>query len=412
MTPSIVGILGFITLFSADGFLGGILPIYGLGGIVLAHAFFYAPFMATFLWQAWLNIPSEQFKLSRQLGLSTFDRFKYVEYPALKPYLLAGTWLVFCMSLASFTTVLILGGGPNSTTLPVALYQSLFSTLNFPQAMLFAILQVGLCILAYSVMLLLPEVKPQPTQHIDSTSLSSRLGSFLSLGLTLLLLLPLILVIFESLSYLPNLSSSENLLSLQKSLLIALFVGPTSTFIALGALVWSKSPRLISLLGSVFLIAPLSLFGFGAFWIQLHLEWVPDMLIIIILNVLLTLPFALHFLKAPVLQITSTYTNLSKALGLSKLTWMHLVLFPLLRKPFAQSLGFCSALAAGDLTALLMISDYDNPGLSALLFQQMGGYRGGEALATALLLMMLCWGLMTLFHTLLRGSPNVKFATN
>ena len=158
-------------------------------------------------------------------------------------------------------------------------------------------------------------------------------------------------------------------------------------------------------MGSTFLIAPISLIGFAAFWIQLHWSAIPDLLLIILLNVFLTLPFALHFLKDPALQIKTTYSNLARGLGMTRLKKAKLVLLPLLRKPLGQSLGFCSALAAGDLTALLMFSDYETPGLSSLLFQQIGGYRGGEAMATALLLLILCWGLMSFFHVLLKD-PN------
>ncbi len=409
LAPSIVGLLGYVTLFSNHGLLGGLLPLYGLWGIVGAHTFFYAPFVTIFLWQAWQQIPPEQRLLSQQLNLTRFQSYRFSEAPILKPYLYTVGWLVFCMSLASFTTVLVLGGGPSSTTLPVALYQSLFNDFDFNQTMIFAGMQSVLCIMAYSVITLLPKHTPQPTHKLGFQVVTCPMATSLSLGLSIILLLPLLVVFYESLPQITGILNEENLLALKKSFLIALCVGPTSTLIAITGLMFcSELNRLLSFAGSAFLIAPLPLLGFGAFWLQYYWEDLPNFSIIVLLNVLLTLPFAIHFLKVPVAQVKSSYGKLSASLSMDSSQRARLIFIPLLIKPIGQSLGFCAALAAGDLTALLMFSDYESPGLSSLLYQQMGGYRAGEAMATACLLIILCASLIGFFQIIMKGPKHAR----
>lgn len=409
LAPSIVGLLGYVTLFSNHGLLGGILPLYGLWGIVGAHTFFYAPFVAIFLWQAWQHVPAEQQLLSQQLNLSRFQSYRFSEAPILKPYLYTAGWIVFCMSLASFTTVLVLGGGPSSTTVPVALYQSLFNDFDSHQAILFSGMQILLCGVAYGGMTLLPKHERLPTNRLGFQVRACPIATSLSVVLGIILLLPLLVVFYESAQQFSGLLSGENLLALNNSISIALWVGPLSTLIAVaGLMLWSELNRLLSFVGSAFLIAPLPLFGFGGFWLQYYWDGLPNFPIVVLLNVLLTLPFAIHFLKVPVAQAKSNYNQLAASLGMNTLQRARIILVPLLIKPIGQSLGFCSALAAGDLTALLMFSDYESPGLSSLLYQQMGGYRGGEAMATACLLILLCATIIIFFQVTLKESKHAR----
>ena len=55
--------------------------------------------------------------------------------------------LVFMLCLTSFAVVLTLGGGPKSTTLEVAIYQSLRFDFEPTRAVVLALLQLCLCLL-------------------------------------------------------------------------------------------------------------------------------------------------------------------------------------------------------------------------------------------------------------------------
>ena len=96
---------------------------YGLQGILLAHLFFNLPLATRLLLQALENIPVEQRQLAAQLGMNGWQQFRFVEWPALRRQILPSGALIFMLCFASFATVLSLGGGPQATTIELAIYR-------------------------------------------------------------------------------------------------------------------------------------------------------------------------------------------------------------------------------------------------------------------------------------------------
>ena len=94
---------------------------YGLQGILLAHLFFNLPLATRLLLQALENIPVEQRQLAAQLGMNGWQQFRFVEWPALRRQILPSGALIFMLCFASFATVLSLGGGPQATTIELAI---------------------------------------------------------------------------------------------------------------------------------------------------------------------------------------------------------------------------------------------------------------------------------------------------
>jgi hypothetical protein len=97
---------------------------YGLQGILLAHVFFNMPMATRLLLQALENIPGEQRQIAAQLGMRGWSFFRLVEWPWLRRQIPPVAALIF-MLFASFATVLSLGGGPQATTIELAIYQAL-----------------------------------------------------------------------------------------------------------------------------------------------------------------------------------------------------------------------------------------------------------------------------------------------
>src|SRR5690606_25771896 len=76
--PGIVAALGILALYGRAGFLAPFLSslsgerwqgIYGLSGILVAHVFFNLPLAARLLLAALETVPTDQWKLSAQLGM-------------------------------------------------------------------------------------------------------------------------------------------------------------------------------------------------------------------------------------------------------------------------------------------------------------------------------------------------------
>jgi len=86
------------------------------------------------------------------LNFSKKERLLHLEFPALRSTLLNSFLVVFCLSLSSFSVVLLLGGGPASTTLSVALYNALSVAFDLKSALFFLCLQLLLSLVFASLL--------------------------------------------------------------------------------------------------------------------------------------------------------------------------------------------------------------------------------------------------------------------
>ena len=147
VVPAVVVVMGVVSVYGSNGWIPLGRALYGLNGILIAHVFFNLPLAVRLLLPVWQSIPDHHWQLGDQLGLSQWQQWKYLEWPALRESLPGVALLVFMLCLTSFAVVLTLGGGPRSTTLEVAIYQSLRFDFNPSQAVVLALLQLVLCML-------------------------------------------------------------------------------------------------------------------------------------------------------------------------------------------------------------------------------------------------------------------------
>ncbi len=119
--------------------------IYGLNGILLAHVFFNLPYAARLLLQALESIPAEQHKLCSHLGMSHWDKFRWVEWPRLRQQLPSRLWLGIYVVLHQFCHCDGAGGGPKSTTIELAIYQAIKFDFDLQAGALLALWQMLLC---------------------------------------------------------------------------------------------------------------------------------------------------------------------------------------------------------------------------------------------------------------------------
>jgi len=397
LTPAIVGIVGYILLFKTGGPFGGLFPRYGRGAIIAAHVIFYTPYLIVCLWQGYRSIPFEHYRTADQLGLRGWMRFLTVEWPLLKPYLVNVSWLCLTLSITSFTTVFVLGGGPGSTTLPIALFQSLFQNFSMTEALWLALLQMGGCLLFFGLNVFVPT----PSPHISKSHphLKPSLLSGFGVGLALALcLIPLgIVIVKTSFTFSPVMAMAT-----LKSLQIGICSGTLTLTLAWLILSRNNTFWLYGGLGIFFI--PTSLLGFLIIMIQVYGGEFHPLPSIILINTLLTLPYTLNTLKDPYTQARISYGRLIESVGMSR----HLMMASLLKEPLWKAYGMSAALAAGDLSALLMFSDAENPGLSSLIYHQLGGYQMGEAMTTAAILMAISFSLVGLGALMGKRTHNVN----
>ncbi len=132
-----------VVRFYGRGFLG--LDVYGLRGIVLAHLILNIPLAFYVCLNEWRRVPLETLLTAQALGAVG----RLVERPVLRKSLPQAFWLIFLYCSLSFTIVLILGGGPNRSTLELAIYQAIRYEFDLQAAFGLSLIQavLGLLIL-------------------------------------------------------------------------------------------------------------------------------------------------------------------------------------------------------------------------------------------------------------------------
>ena len=79
------------------------------------------------------------------MNFSFWTNFFYIEWPIIRQNFFLIFSLIFILCFLSFAIVMSLGGGPQNSTLEVAIYQSVFFELNFNKAIILSILQIIIC---------------------------------------------------------------------------------------------------------------------------------------------------------------------------------------------------------------------------------------------------------------------------
>ncbi|WP_159565330.1 thiamine/thiamine pyrophosphate ABC transporter permease ThiP [Budvicia diplopodorum] len=425
--PVLVAVFGILSVYGQQGWLASLLKHmgmgyafspYGLQGILLAHAFFNLPLATRLLLQALEGIAVEQRQLAAQLGMNGWQRFRFVEWPALKRQILPTGALIFMLCFASFATVLSLGGGPKATTIELAIYQALHYDFDPQRAALLGLMQLFCCL---SMVMLSQRLNPSlPVGstyglkwHDSRDSLTQKLVDSLLIGLTLLLMLPpLLAVVADGINsaVMPVLSQRAVWLALGTSLRIALGSGLLSIVLTMMLLWSSRELRLrhnpwglrIEMSGMVILAMPAIVLATGFFLLLNNTIGLPESAdgIVIMTNALMAIPYALKVLDNPMRDLAERYSLLAQSLGVhgwNRLRWIEL---NALKRPIAQALAFASVLSIGDFGVIALFGNEQFRTLPYYLYQQLGNYRSESAAVTSLLLLLLCFSLFTLIERL------------
>ncbi len=419
--PTVVVILGLITVFGRNGWLNDIADplglgiggaIYGLGGIVVAHVYMDAPFIARGLLQRLEAIPGEHLKLSRSLGLSAWQRFRFVEWPAMAASFPSFAAIVFLLCFTSFPIVLILGGSPKFNTLEVAIYEAIKLEFDLGRAMQLALVQLAVC---GGLVMVASGLRPRdasisshhaglrwPDSRLAVTVQAVVIASFAAFFLT-----PLLAVVVDGVA--ADLVALIGADYFHRALGTSLIVATISTALTLTlALAIALAKRdlisplrnpqnrltwflnwLLSFSGTLYMAVPALVLGLGFFLIARKLvadTAVVAPLAVIAANVLVALPFALVILAPAAAKAALRFDRQAMSLRLNGLNRWRVVEWPLMRAElgFAAALSFCFSF--GDLGVIALFGSRDFTTLPWLLYQKMGSYRTTEAAGIALIL--------------------------
>ncbi len=407
--PAIVAILGIVGVYGNNGAFGGLFSVYGLSGILLAHIFFNMPMAVRLLLTRLDAIPAENFRLGAQLGFTSPQVFRFIEWPQIASVIPGIASLIFLLCTASFAVVLILGGGPQATTLEVAIYQSLRVDFDPARASILALAQLAVC----GVLVLIAgqfaqenSVFPRTLlklRRFDGESALMRMLDIAAISVAALIVVPPMVNIL--IAGMTNIHPST---SLFRATLTSLGVGLLAACIGL-TLGWILADRAaahtnkalraaITLACLSALIMPPAVLATGWF---VTLSPIADVsryavLLVIVLNALMALPFVWSPLFPAIVDARLRHDRLCESLGLSGFARLKLIDLPTLRKPLA--LGFLMAMivSLGDLSAISLFGSAGFITLPSLIMAEMGHYRMDAAAGTALVLAAFCFALITL----------------
>ena len=409
--PTLVLITGLVVLLGRSGLVTYILSddwnLYGLHGILIAHVYLNMPFAIRVLFQQMNNIPDTSWKLATQLKFTGWQRLRWVEWPALKGSFLRLFSFIGVLCFNSFAVVLALGGGPQATTLEVAVYQALKYDFNIPEALALAWVQFSITGILYimvsrwgSVNWLSADTSVQRfTPQVSALTKVSH--ALLYAVVWIVLLLPLLSLIPSILEV--NWQKFE-WLSILKPTLMTLLIGVVSAGLALVISYATLLPlrqaavqekRYLQLvyewLAMHTLLAPAMVLSVGLYVYLLPKvdldNW--GIIFVVLLNAAVIVPFSSQHLRPRLLQFDQQYSRLADSLKLTG--WSRFkVEWPWMKSTVMFSFSLVLLFAMGDVAIFSIFGNDDWLTLPWLIYSYAGSYRLAEAALAAGILLLMC----------------------
>jgi thiamine transport system permease protein len=345
-----------------------------------------------------------------------------VLFPLALPSLLSAALLVFLYSFTSFAVVLVLGGGPQATTLAVEIYRYARLSLDYHNAGVLALGETLFAVLVFTLYLLLHRGTPPP-QDMEERVMEGREGSpggrvfALIYGLVLLFFVagPLLSVPAESLLYKPSRSAPPQFSlrwwfafrdlaapALARSLGLAALAAAAAVLLAILAAAALKNAAPRSPLGPLIRFcaaAPLASSGIvlGLGWLILYgRDRSRGVLAVAALHSIAALPFAFSSLWEGLRGIPPNIARGAAVFGAHPFLRILTVDLPLSFRRIRSAWAFSAAISLGELNAVMLLGPDNFETLPLLIYRAAGAYRYGTACAAGTLLVLCCAGFFLL----------------
>lgn len=418
--PALVTVLGITSIYGRNGFIAQLSQassypvspdIYGITGILIAHVFFNMPLAVRLILAAYESIPADYWKLSAQLGMGSPSRFRLIEWPVIRRNLPGMFGLIFMLCVTSFTTVLTLGGGPRATTLEVAIYQSLH--FDFDRARAVALTFAQLTLTLFILLALRMTGRPseegftlaRTTKRYAKPSAPERFFNITAIAIGFLYVaLPVIGIVISGLAadLIRLLSERTVWRAISTSLALGFSAALLSVILSLSLVIAREATKSAHLAGlfdtgaSLILVMPPIVLGAGWFILLRHFTdpFLMAPFMVVTVNAAMAMPFAVRLLRPAWDTSAARHNRLCAQLGITGFNRLKLIDWPSIQKPFGMAFAFAMALSLGDLGTIALFGSDALLTLPYLLFQRMGSYRTFDAAGLALILGILCLGLM------------------
>ena len=289
-----------------------------------------------------------------------------------------------------------LGGGPMYSTIEVAIYQYALFELNFNKAIVLSFIQIVICILFVFIGFF--KLKGSNFFEVDISSYTHphkdinfiKISDFILINIfTFFLFSPIILILINFLSSdFSNIFYDINFIkAFLNSLIISIISGSlVSIFgfsISILLVLNHKNVLLQQIMflfsSSIIIISPI-IFSLGYFIVLNELRYIIlfKYLIIILINCIFLIPFALLILFNNLKNIYLNYLDIKLSFRISLVDYFR-ILFPLMKKNCLYVFSFSTIITFGDFTIISFFKDQNFETLPSYLFRLISVYRFNEA---------------------------------
>ena len=404
--PSILIVYSVIGLFGVNGFFNiyfniyeifNINTLFGLKAIILAHVLLNAPFATRIFYQNLNSIPKDYIEISNSMQLSFVANIIKIEWPILKQNLFSTFSIIFILCFLSFAIVMTLGGGPRTSNLEVAIYQSILYELNFNKAILLSIIQIFICL----ILLFFGFYKLKGSNYFDykinnfihpsrKIFYIKYIDYLIIIFFTSILFSPIIYIIidfskiffnekFFLKDYFIIATKNSFILSFMTAIIVTCFGLFTSILLINFRKDIIKQQILFSISSIILLISPI-IMSLGYFIILGELRYFSliTYIIIIIINCIFLLPFAILILFTKLKNIFLNYEDLKNSYRLKDYKFI-IIIFPLIKNNLLYIFAFTTSISFGDFTVISFFKNETFETLPILLYKLISSYRFDEA---------------------------------
>jgi len=439
--PSILVVLGFVLFFGNSGWINRLYKIVPFSGgqplrilyrpaaVILAHGFFNFPIVIRLAGDGIARVRRAYAPAAASLGASPIKTIFTVILPLAVPGIMAACLLVFMYCFTSFAVVLVLGGGPKTTTLAVEIYRHSRIFLNYGSAGFLALVETMITVCVFMTYVFAGK-KSMPVQanileraEERKKSAAGRIVMILYLLIIAFIVLgPLLSIPLESFLFKPSRSAAQVLSlrwwrdlggsclpALGRSLILAFFSATAACVLAVfaaGAVklletrnkTSSFPANIIRFLAAAPVISSGIVLGLG--WIILYgRNFSRSPAALVILHGVSAMPFAFNFISEGFRSLPANTLNAAAVLGAGPLTGLLTTALPLSLARVRSAWGFAAALSLGELNAVMMLGMEGWETLPLYIYRAISAYRYGTACAAGTLLILCCAACFLLSET-------------
>ena len=404
--PSILIVYSVIGIYGSSGTLNNatnfynffqIKTLFGLKAIILAHILLNAPFATRLFFQNLNTIPKSYLETGSSLNLNFFANIYKIEWPILKQNLLSVFSIIFVLCFLSFAIVMALGGGPSNSTLEVSIYQSVIFELNFNKAIILSIIQILICL----SLLIFGFYKLKGTNFFDIQKnyfihpfkdiFLVKFFDYLIITIcSLILFSPIFYILFNFIEilftesifhkfYFLNALKNSFILSFVTGILVTI-IGFIVSLVLVSSVNYIFLQQILFLLSTFILIISPIIVSLGYFIILgdlRYINWI-SFIVIIIINCLFLLPFAILILFNNLKNIYLNYRDIKITFRINEMNFIKII-YPLIKNNLFYIFAFSTAISLGDFTVISFFKNSSLQTLPTLLYKLIISYRFNEA---------------------------------